>query len=157
MVTAKIIRFYPEKCKGAGECEKACSQVHHKNDAGGEFSAIRIIKGDGGYEMSNCNNCGLCIDMCPVMALKRLANGTVTLNKSLCVGCMACVGFCPRGVMRKVSGVLTPFKCISCGACVKACPEGALELVEVNIDDIEEVVHHCYHGNCNCGGKEVCE
>lgn len=147
MATAKIIVFHPEKCKECRECEKACSNVHHKNDLGGEYSAIRIIKSDSGFTMTDCNMCGLCIDMCPVQALKRLSNGTVVLNKKACIGCQACVGFCPTEVMRKAPEVITPFKCIACGMCVKACPEGALELKEVNLDDIEQTVYS-YQGVC---------
>ena len=142
MATAKIIVFNPDKCTGCLECEKACSNVMHKNEKGGEFSAIRIHETESGYQMTNCNMCGLCIDMCPVQALKRLSNGTVTLDKKICIGCQACVGFCPIEVMRKAPEVITPFKCISCGMCVKACPNNALELVEVELADIEEVVYH---------------
>ena len=142
MTTAKILKFYPEKCDGAGECEKACSNVHFKNDNGGKWSAITIIKRESEYDMEVCNHCGLCIDMCPVQAIKRLTNGTVVLNKKLCIGCQACVGFCPTGAMRKAPEIITPFKCISCGKCVDACPNGALEMVEVDLDEIEEVVYH---------------
>jgi carbon-monoxide dehydrogenase iron sulfur subunit len=141
MATAKIIVFHPDKCKGCRECEKACSNVHHKNDRGGEWSAIRIVETDTGYEMTDCNMCGLCIDMCPVQALKRLNNGTVTLNKKTCVGCQACVGFCPRGVMRKAPDNIIPFKCIACGMCVKACPENALELKEFGLGELGEEVY----------------
>jgi Fe-S-cluster-containing hydrogenase component 2 len=141
MATAKIIVFHPEKCKGHGECMKACSKVHHKNDKGGEWSAIRIEKKDGKFVMTNCNMCGLCIDLCPVQALRRLSSGTVVLDKKKCVGCQACVGFYPRGVMRKAPEVIVPFKCIACGACVRACPEGALELREVDPDSIREEVY----------------
>jgi carbon-monoxide dehydrogenase iron sulfur subunit len=137
----KIIVFHPEKCKGDGACEKACSNVHHKNDKGGDWSTIRIMKSDAGFTMSNCNMCGLCIDMCPVLAIRRINSGTVLLDKKKCVGCQACVGFCPRNVMRKAPAVITPFKCIACGQCVKACPEGALELKEVSLDKIQEEVY----------------
>jgi anaerobic carbon-monoxide dehydrogenase iron sulfur subunit len=150
METVKIIQFNAAKCKGHYDCERACSQVHFKDDIGGEHSAIRIIRttetdggGPGGddYVMTNCNHCGLCIDMCPVQAIKRLPNGNVILNKNICVGCQACVAFCSRNVMRKAVDRIEPFKCISCGACVKACPEGALELVEVKIADVSEEVY----------------
>lgn len=141
MKTAKVLVFHPERCKGHYACEKACSRIMHKNDKGGEWSALRIIKEGEGYVMTNCNQCGLCIDMCPVLALSRLTVGTVVLDKKKCVGCQACVGFCPREVMRKAPQVITPFKCIACGQCVKACPEGALELKEVDLDQIREEVY----------------
>jgi len=147
MATAKIIVFDAEKCKGCLECEKACSNVLHKNGLGGEYSAIRIHEIETGYEMTNCNMCGLCIDMCPVQALKRLSNGTVVLNKDTCIGCQACVGFCPTGVMRKAPKIITPFKCIACGACVTACPQGALELREVDLAEVEKTVY-AYQGVC---------
>jgi len=137
----KIIVHYPEKCTGCLACEKACSQVHFKTQNGGEESAIRIEKKGDKFEATVCNHCGLCIDMCPVQALKRTPKGTVLLNKNICIGCQACVGFCPRGVMRRASARVEPFKCIACGSCVRACPEGALELVEVELDDIEEMVY----------------
>ncbi len=92
--------------------------------------------------MEVCNHCGLCMDVCQAQAIKRLANGTVVIDKNLCVGCQACVGFCPRGVMRKAREIIMPFKCISCGSCVRACPNGALELVEVEVEDVREVVYH---------------
>jgi carbon-monoxide dehydrogenase iron sulfur subunit len=142
METVKIVRFKPDLCTGCLKCEQACSKVHFKTDDGGEYSAIRIIKTQNGFQMTDCNHCGLCIDLCPTLALKRSAKGTVLLDKKLCVGCQSCVAFCPNHVMRKAPGVLTPFKCISCGACVRACPENALELVEMKIDEVAEVVYH---------------
>lgn len=147
MAKVKIVVFRSDKCNGCLECEKACSKVHFKNDKGGQWSAIRITKEDSGQKMTNCNMCGLCIDMCPVEAIRRFPKGTVILNKNFCIGCQACVGFCPRDVMRSAPGVITPFKCIACGMCVKACPEGALELKEVNLDEIEQTVYS-YQGVC---------
>jgi Fe-S-cluster-containing hydrogenase component 2 len=140
--TVKVVTFHPEKCKGCMECMKACSKVHFKTDKGGEQSAIQIIKQNDGYKMIVCDHRRLCLDMCPVGALKRRKNGVVWLDKDICIGCQACVGFCPVGAMRKSSDRIEPFKCISCGACVRACPENALELVEHNLDDLKEVVYH---------------
>ena len=139
---AKRLKFHPEKCDGVKGCEKACSQIHFKSDEGGEKSAIKIIKDGNTYKMHVCDQRGLCLDMCPVGALKRNKNGVILLDKNICIGCQACVGFCPIGAMRKSKTRIEPFKCISCGACVKACPKGALELVDVNIKDIKEIVYH---------------
>ena len=140
--TVKILKFYPERCNGCLECEKACSQIHFKTKDGGEKSAIRIIKTGTGYSMHVCNQRGLCLDMCPVGALTRRKNGVVWLDKEVCIGCQACVGFCPIGAMRKADVRIEPFKCISCGSCVRACPEKAIELVEVTIAGIKQVVYH---------------
>lgn len=140
--TVKILKFYPEKCNGCLECERACSMIHFKTKNGGEQSAIRIYKKGNGYQMHVCDHRGLCLDMCLVGALIRKKNGIVWLDKNICIGCQACVGFCPIGGMRKSDARIEPFKCISCGACVRACAENALELIEKNIDDIIEVVYH---------------
>jgi len=140
--TVKILKFYPEKCNGCLECEKACSKIHFKTEQGGEKSAIRIIKQGNSYKMHVCDHRGLCLDMCPVGALYRKKNGIVWLDKEICIGCQACVGFCPISAMRKSDARIEPFKCISCGSCVRACPENALELVEKNIEEIKEMVYH---------------
>lgn len=142
METVKIVRFHPEKCKGHHACEIACSRIMHQNDKGGDWSAIRIIKTEEKWVMTNCNQCGLCIDVCPVQALKRLPNGVVVLDKNTCIGCQSCVAFCPSHVMRRAPGEVIPHKCISCGSCVRACPEGALELVDVPISELEEIIYH---------------
>jgi Fe-S-cluster-containing hydrogenase component 2 len=138
----KILKFYPKKCQGCLECEKACSNVHFKTFDGKDKSAIRITKTEKGYQMNVCDQRGLCLDMCPVGALTRGKNGAVLLNVKTCIGCQACVGFCPIGAMRKNDIRIEPFKCISCGACVRACPEHALELVEKPLDTIKQVVYH---------------
>jgi len=140
--TVKILIHHPEKCTGCMECMKACSKVHFKTTAGGEQSALKIIKQKGTYTMHVCDQRGLCIDMCPVGALTRKKNGVVWLDKKKCIGCQACVGFCPIGAMRKAPDRIEPFKCISCGACVRACPEDALDLVEKPVEQIKETVYH---------------
>ena len=140
--TVKVLIFYPEKCNGCLECEKACSQIHFKTNEGGKKSAIRITKEGNIYKMNVCDQRGLCLDMCPVGALTRRKNGVVWLDKNVCIGCQACVGFCPIGAMKKSDTRIEPFKCISCGACVRACPEQALELVEMKLDDKKEFVYH---------------
>ena len=140
--TVKIVKFYPKRCTGCLECEKACSQIHFRMNEGGEKSAIRIVKDKDSFRMSVCDHRGLCLDLCPVGALTRRKNGIVWLDTKVCIGCQACVGFCPIGAMRKSSARIEPFKCISCGACVRACPEDALELVEVTIADVRDVVYH---------------
>ncbi|MFO7677716.1 MAG: 4Fe-4S binding protein [Thermoplasmatota archaeon] len=141
--TVRHLKFYPERCNGCFDCEKACSQVHFKSGEGKDKSAIRIFKDKSGtYSMHVCDQRGLCLDMCPVGALKRNKKGVIILNKNICIGCQACVGFCPVGAMKVSNERIEPFKCISCGACVRACKKKALELVKTDIAQIKDVVYH---------------
>ena len=125
----KYLKFFPEKCDGEVICEKVCSATFFKKEDK-EFSAIQIDKIDGKYVMNACNQCGECIQICPVKAISRNKMGTVVIDKKLCVGCFMCVGFCPTISMRRAADLREPFKCISCGACVRACPNGALAFEE---------------------------
>jgi Fe-S-cluster-containing hydrogenase component 2 len=142
MEAITTLKFYPERCTGCQECEKACSQIHFKTKDGGDKSAIRIIQKNNTYSMHVCDQRGLCLDMCPVGALTRRKNGAVWLDKNTCIGCQACVGFCPIGAIKKTKERIEPFKCISCGSCVRACPEEALELITVPLEEKKEIVYH---------------
>ena len=97
-----------------------------------EKSAIQISAANGGgHAVAVCDQCGDCVNMCSVMALKKAENGVVRLDKKTCVGCLICVGECLRGYMRYHDALPTPFKCIACGLCARQCPSGALAILEV--------------------------
>ena len=117
-----------EKCTGCGTCENICSKAFYKVEDR-EKSAIRVTANEkGGYSIAVCDQCGVCKEMCQVMALKTLPNGVIALNKKTCVGCLVCVGECLRDYMFYNDELPTPFKCTACGLCVKGCPAGALEV-----------------------------
>ena len=79
--------------------------------------------------ISVCNQCGACINVCPVEALYRDKNGVVRVDNKKCTACLMCVGFCPTANMFfDADAQPQPFKCIACGLCAKECPAGALEL-----------------------------
>jgi len=42
-----------------------------------------------------CNNCGICINVCPVAAVEKSPAG-ITINPISCVGCGICVPRCPK-------------------------------------------------------------
>ena len=129
----KILQVYPERCTGCGKCEIACSLAWFKVEDRMK-SRIRIdAPAEAGqyYQMHVCTQIGACMDVCPVVALKRDKKGVVQLSKRLCIGCLNCVAFCPTQNMYYHSDYMEPFKCIACGKCVEACPEGALAIVEV--------------------------
>ena len=141
--TVKIINFYPEKCTGCMKCEEACSLALFKNREGREASAIHIIKKGDSFTSNVCNQCGLCIDVCSVGAIKRLKNNIVWIDPKICIGCQACVAFCPIDAMRQNTTLrLEPFKCISCGQCIKACPEDALDFKELPVDEVKKIVYY---------------
>lgn len=118
------------KCVACKNCEKECSETFFKQD-NRELSAIRVIVQDGkAKEIKACNQCGMCMDVCPTQAIKRTPKGTVLIDKRLCVGCLSCIGFCPTLDMHQNKEELVPFKCIACGACVKVCTGKALTIVE---------------------------
>jgi Fe-S-cluster-containing hydrogenase component 2 len=107
-----------------------CSNAFYKV-ADKSKSAIQVTKNDdGGYSISVCDQCGVCKEMCQIMALRTAANGVVQLNKKLCVGCLICVAECLRGCMLYNDELRTPFKCIACGLCAALCPTGAISIEE---------------------------
>ena len=118
------------KCTGCGICENICSKAFYKTEDR-EKSAIRITANEnGGFAIAVCDQCGDCMWLCSVMALKRSTSGVVSLNKKTCVGCLICVGECLRDYFFYNDELPTPVKCSACGMCVKACPGGALSIVE---------------------------
>jgi carbon-monoxide dehydrogenase iron sulfur subunit len=136
----KVLVFNPELCDGCRECEETCSQTLFKEVNHGK-SAIQILDVEdkpGHYQANLCTQCGECIDICPVMAIKRDKRGVVRIDKELCVGCLSCVGFCPHLAMFVHPDHTVPFKCVVCGACVRQCPTGALSVQDLPDAELTE-------------------
>ena len=127
----KVLVWDAKKCIGCGTCENTCSQTWFKEENRAK-SRIKISKLKELFAANVCNQCGECMNVCPVEALSRDAKGIVRLNAKTCVGCLSCVGFCPTESMFHTEGEEIPFKCIACGICVKTCPADALSLQEVS-------------------------
>jgi Fe-S-cluster-containing dehydrogenase component len=129
----KVLIFDPDLCSGCRVCEETCSQTWFR-EVNHQKSALRILDVEGQlgrWQANICTQCGECIDICPVVAIKRDKRGVVRIDKNLCVGCMSCVGFCPYQAMRAHPDLVVPFKCVACGACAKQCPTGALSVQDV--------------------------
>ncbi|NVM28955.1 MAG: hydrogenase iron-sulfur subunit [Candidatus Helarchaeota archaeon] len=47
---------------------------------------------------NKCNNCGICIEVCPYNAIEKL-NKRILINSLACVGCGACVPECPQNAL----------------------------------------------------------
>ncbi|MFZ4582313.1 MAG: EFR1 family ferrodoxin [Paludibacter sp.] len=59
------------------------------------------------YASSACNNCGLCINQCPVKAIKMVDNRPFwTYN---CESCMHCMSYCPHRAIETAHGSIVVF------------------------------------------------
>ncbi len=130
----KIVGKDEKECTLCGTCESTCSSFYFKEDTR-EKSAIQVaeVDGDPGIDINVCNQCGVCIDFCPVEALSRTKSGVVILNKKKCIVCYNCVGACPTDSFFWHEEAEVPFKCIACARCTKECPTGAIFMEEVEI------------------------
>ncbi len=127
----KIIGTNAEKCTFCGACETTCSTFYFKED-NRQKSAIRVEKNQSASAAAiySCNQCGNCVEVCPVLAIKRTKSGVVVINKKLCAGCFNCVGTCSTGTMFWHEDLAEPFKCIACLRCTKECPTEAIFMQE---------------------------
>ncbi|MCL2628592.1 MAG: 4Fe-4S binding protein [Oscillospiraceae bacterium] len=120
------------KCTGCRVCEETCATAFYKKKDR-LFSAIRIEPGENdGFDIAVCDQCGVCQQMCQIMAISTATNGVVRLDKKTCVGCLVCVGECLRNYMFYNDELPAPIKCSACGLCAKSCPAGALRIEETN-------------------------
>jgi len=125
----KYLRTYDAKCIGCNTCITVCSNLFFKED-NSEKSCIEVFPRDGdAFNLSVCNQCGTCVEICPTEALSINKQGVVRIKKDLCSGCFVCVDACPTQNMRTYAEAVVPFKCTACGACAKECPAEALEIV----------------------------
>lgn len=127
----KILAVNSELCIGCARCEEVCSKAYFKEEDRDKSAIIVEVNEDSANEITVCNQCGECIEVCPTQAIYRDKNGVVRINKKECVGCLSCVGFCPTSAMRYYPNIPEPFKCIACGLCARECPTEAIYLTEV--------------------------
>jgi tetrathionate reductase subunit B len=83
-----------------------------------------------------CNQCTHppCVQVCPVGATFRTADGVVVIDHTYCIGCQYCVQACPYGARFFNEELRVTDKCTWCyhritkglqPACVEVCPVGA--------------------------------
>ncbi len=53
----------------------------------------------------DCNDCGLCIDSCPVKAIKKIDGRMFWTHK--CESCMKCMNWCPKKAIETAHGFIT--------------------------------------------------
>lgn len=130
-----------DRCIGCRSCSAACYYGHR----GMPNIAFGVIE-EGTLPLI-CRQCAepVCVDVCPVGALRKEENGVVTRSRMLCIGCMSCVYACPFGVISPKLTLRQVAKCDYCEdflergerpRCVQACTSGALEFVRP--EDVDE-------------------
>ncbi|MBI4216595.1 MAG: 4Fe-4S dicluster domain-containing protein [Chloroflexi bacterium] len=83
-----------------------------------------------------CNQCDdpPCVQVCPVAATHRTADGVVLVDRKRCIGCRYCIQACPYGARYLDPEERVADKCTWCyhriaqgmkPACVEVCPVGA--------------------------------
>ncbi len=133
----KMIVIEPDKCTGCRVCEMICSFMKLKNVCNPSESRIRILKKEeSGVDLPIlCLHCRepLCVDVCPMGAIKKGSNEIVKIDKNLCNCCKACIEVCPYGAIRV--GKDEMIKCDFCDGdpvCVKWCFTNAIRYLKAD-------------------------
>jgi formate dehydrogenase beta subunit len=142
-------------CVGCRACQTACRQWNEtepERDPTGLYDSPDNLSADtwmliqlyqGGEEWAfvkhQCMHCvhPACASACPVHALQKQENGSVTYDKDRCIGCRYCMVACPFDVPRFSWSDVLPViaKCTLCNDrlvagdgpfCAESCPTGAL-------------------------------
>ena len=114
--------FNVSKCRGYGECVKACVEENNQ-DRKTHIAYIRIHEHRNGqidfshsddefahevpaaghfYIGTQCMQCDKppCVDVCPVKATWREPDGIVVVDYNWCIGCRYCMAACPYDARR---------------------------------------------------------
>ncbi|MGO9959196.1 MAG: 4Fe-4S dicluster domain-containing protein [Solirubrobacteraceae bacterium] len=130
------------RCIGCHACTVAC-KVEHGVELGvfrtwvkyverGEFPNTRRH-----YSVLRCNHCtdAPCVEICPVTALYKRADGIVDFDPERCIGCKACLNACPYDALYIDPNSQTAAKCNFCAhrvdvglkpSCEVVCPVDAI-------------------------------
>ncbi len=133
------------KCVSCYTCVRECIN----NSIVIENHRPKIVKGESKRTIYYCNQCGLCVDVCPTDALKW-EDGIIRFDAVTCIDCELCVKACPTKIKKKEGEKLFTGHCILCGICTTSCKKDAISL------NYRE--WHGEHEGCvKCGiCKEVC-
>ncbi|HLS60339.1 MAG TPA: 4Fe-4S dicluster domain-containing protein [Virgibacillus sp.] len=92
------------KCVGCDSCTVAC-KVENRTPPGISYNVVleqeigtfpNVAKVNLPIPCMQCDN-PPCVQVCPVRATFKLANGIVTIDNDRCIGCRYCIVACPYG------------------------------------------------------------
>jgi Fe-S-cluster-containing dehydrogenase component/formate-dependent nitrite reductase membrane component NrfD len=137
------------KCIGCHACTVACKSEHDVPIGVNRTWVKYIEKGTFPqtsrlFSVLRCNHCdnAPCVEICPVTALYRRADGIVDFDNRRCIGCRACMQACPYDALYIDPETRTAAKCNYCAhrvdrglepACVNVCPTHAI--ISGDLDD----------------------
>jgi formate dehydrogenase iron-sulfur subunit len=161
-MTESAILYDASKCSACKGCSVQCKQwnmmpsslVMNDYEFTGSYQSMADLNGDTrlliefrekdtakgiewAFSRRACFHCTdpTCMEVCPVAAISKLADGTVKLDSTKCIGCKYCTAACPFEVPKYRPNFGVSNKCTLCDdrvaqglqpACVKTCPAHAL-------------------------------
>ena len=70
--------------------------------------ARRLITARPRIDAAGCDACGVCVESCPVGALK-IIDGRAKIDDTSCIRCFCCQELCPNGAVRAKRGLFSGF------------------------------------------------
>lgn len=141
----KSLVFYPDECLGCRICETICA-VEHTGMINPERSRIKVTKDDEkGLDVVNvCLQCeeAPCVASCPMDAISKNDDYTISIDKELCTLCGLCTEACPYGGISLDEQSGEVFVCDLCGgdpACVKWCPTNAIQYTQLSQEESQKI------------------
>lgn len=135
-----------DRCWGCRTCETACGieKGTLPTRSGIAVSSREYHDGENprrGFFPAVCLQCdpAECIASCPVDALRRQPDGTISVISGECIGCGKCVKACPYGAIALERDLTVAVKCDTCRdrrnaggnpMCVHHCIGGALGVLD---------------------------
>ncbi|MDF2865237.1 MAG: hypothetical protein K0R72_46 [Clostridia bacterium] len=95
LTNPKSIEVVGEKLKDITMKDFKLPDTLSKKRFGQVFRLTKFIKPYPTFNSKKCIRCKLCIDRCPVNALKLINNKVVLKDKNKCIRCFCCLEHCP--------------------------------------------------------------